>query len=139
MRYGPLLVALGGAAGATARYAISSAINARREKAVIVTPKQTPVGTMVVNVLGSFLIGVSFFGLNHRSNLWALLLVTGFCGGFTTFSTAIVESITLARAGHLRLAINSAIVTLAACALAIIGGIAFGYWLANLGSTPYLR
>ena len=49
-----------------------------------------PLGTFVVNVVGSFIIGV-LFGLVERGNLVSptmnVLLITGFCGGFTTFST----------------------------------------------------
>ena len=72
-----LLVALGGAVGSVLRYLISS-INT-----------SFPWGTFTVNVLGSLLIGllVGFVSKGLLSPEMKLLLVTGFCGGFTTFST----------------------------------------------------
>lgn len=61
-----------------------------------------PAGTFVVNILGCFLIG--FFGaLAEKNNLltaeWRLALTTGFCGGFTTFSTFANENMALLRNG----------------------------------------
>ncbi|MBO4963699.1 MAG: CrcB family protein, partial [Prevotella sp.] len=73
-----LLVAAGGAVGSVCRYLLSS-----------VHVASFPWGTLTVNVLGSLLIGL-LAGLSGRGILspeLKLLLVTGFCGGFTTFST----------------------------------------------------
>jgi fluoride exporter len=86
------LLALGGAAGALARYGLATAI-ARRAGGSF------PAGTLVVNVLGAFLLGVVVTGLATsplRVQLAALLAV-GFLGDFTTFSTFAYESVMLAR------------------------------------------
>lgn len=61
-------------------------------------PSAFPYGTLAVNITGCFLIGL-IYGLSGRGNIvspeWRLFLATGFCGGFTTFSTFSYESITL--------------------------------------------
>jgi fluoride exporter len=61
-----------------------------------------PYGTMVVNILGCFLIGL-IYGLSDRTNLindeWRIFLTVGFCGGFTTFSTFANENLNLLRDG----------------------------------------
>src|SRR5690242_2628859 len=81
MRY--LLVMLGGGAGTVARYAAASAIMAR-------AGSRFPLGTVIVNITGCFLIGVLMTLLTERYNLdpnLRLLLVVGFLGGYTTFSS----------------------------------------------------
>lgn len=89
-----VLVLVGGALGALSRYA-ASALSARLLGAGF------PWGTLVVNVVGCFLIGIAS-GLMERSafprNLWPLA-VTGFLGGFTTFSTFSIDSVLLFRDG----------------------------------------
>ena len=84
-----LLVALGGAGGSVLRYQFSN-INT-----------SFPWGTLTVNVLGSLLIGllVGFVSKGVLSPEMKLLLVTGFCGGFTTFSTFANESFGMMKAG----------------------------------------
>jgi fluoride exporter len=77
-----IMVVLGGGLGSLARYVGSSAINAR-------IGGRFPLGTMVINVTGSFLIGVLMILLTERLQPhpnWRLLLVVGFLGGYTTFS-----------------------------------------------------
>jgi fluoride exporter len=82
-----LIIFLGGGFGSTCRYIVSSLITQQFETTF-------PLGTLTVNVLGSFLIGaILAIGEKHQwSSIWTYLLVTGFCGGFTTFSTFAYEN-----------------------------------------------
>jgi CrcB protein len=65
-------------------------------------PSSIPLGTLSVNVIGCFIIGV-LFALSARGNLLSpelrLLLATGFCGGYTTFSAFASENISLLQEG----------------------------------------
>jgi fluoride exporter len=90
-----LVIALGAALGANLRYALS--IWAAQQWGT-----GFPYGTMLINVLGSFAIGVVMVLLTTRlslGNAWRLLIVTGFLGGFTTFSTFSYETYGLLVAG----------------------------------------
>ncbi len=63
-----------------------------------------PAGTLAVNVVGSFLIGMIYGWSDKAGDLapaWRLFLATGFCGGFTTFSAFSLESISLFKSGNL--------------------------------------
>lgn len=106
----PLLVAavlVAGAVGAVIRYALSRAYPVR--------PGHLPGGILIVNVVGSGIAG-AVIGLAERAALSPdvrLVLVTGFCGGLTTFSTWSVETIELADGGRWRAAILNVVVTLA--------------------------
>ena len=85
-----ILVALGGAVGSVCRYLLSG-----------INTASFPWGTFAVNILGSLLIGL-LVGLVSKGVLspeMKLLLVTGFCGGFTTFSTFANESFGMMKAG----------------------------------------
>lgn len=83
-----LIVALGGGLGSALRYAVQEILHKQIENFA-------PYGTFVVNMIGCFLIGL-FMGwaqsekyLTESTNL---LLISGFCGGFTTFSTFAMQS-----------------------------------------------
>jgi CrcB protein len=91
------LIALGGAVGSLLRYVIGGAV--QRSSA-----SGFPVGTMVVNVVGCFLIGgfVRFLLNMQTSAELRALLVVGFCGGFTTFSTFSFETVGLTGAARAR-------------------------------------
>jgi len=94
-----LAIALGGGLGAMARFGavayITPLLNYR-----------FPIGTFVVNILGSFLIGVAYVILVEKTTLpaeWRLFFITGLLGGFTTFSSFSLELLQLWQEGHLLL------------------------------------
>ncbi|MFC2080095.1 fluoride efflux transporter CrcB [Bacteroidota bacterium] len=91
-----LLVGTGGFIGSVARYFVSKLSNH-------IDFLSIPVGTLIVNVLGSFLIGF-LAGISAKSTLLnsdlRLLLMVGLCGGFTTFSTFTGENLMLMQSGQ---------------------------------------
>ena len=91
-----LAVAVGGAVGALARHGVSTAV------AAAFGPR-FPLGTLVVNVAGSFAMGWLFALFAERVHVppeMRLLLMTGLLGAFTTFSTFSVETLALLQAGR---------------------------------------
>ncbi len=88
-----LQVAIGGATGALARYSVY--------RAIAWHGPGFPVATLVVNVLGSFAMGLLVTACAHRfGNHYAPLLLTGFLGGFTTFSAFSLDALTLWERGQ---------------------------------------
>ena len=109
-------VLVSGAFGAVLRYALSRALPVR--------PGHLPGGILIVNVVGSALAG-ALIGLAERAALdgdLRLVLVTGFCGGLTTFSTWSVETIELVDGGRWRAAILNVVMTLVLGIAAAVGG-----------------
>lgn len=91
-----LLIGAGGFIGSTLRYLASQFIQNKFLSAF-------PFGTLGVNALGCFAIGL-IFALAEKGNLsaeWRLFLATGICGGFTTFSAFSVETVSLMKDGQL--------------------------------------
>lgn len=105
-----LWICLAGGLGAVARHLVDT-----RLKGIA----SWPAGVLVVNVLGSFLLGV-VSGVPG----WGAVVGTGFCGGFTTFSTACVEHLALARRRNGRVAALHVGVMLLACVCAAAAGMA---------------
>lgn len=91
-----LIVGTGGFIGSVARYFVSK-INITTGLFAL------PVGTLLVNISGSFLLGL-LVGVADRTTLlsleWRLFLMVGLCGGFTTFSTFAGENLTLMHNGQ---------------------------------------
>jgi CrcB protein len=116
------LVFVGGGFGSVLRYIIGKALNN--------TENGIPYGTFLANVLGSLLIGI-ILGLalknNTLSNNQTLLLATGFCGGFTTFSTFAYENHVFLKAGDFT---SFALYTIASFILGFLA-VFFGMWLAK--------
>ncbi|NNF58338.1 MAG: fluoride efflux transporter CrcB [Rhodothermaceae bacterium] len=103
-----LLVALGGAFGAVARYGVAFA-------AVRLGADAFPWGTWAANLLGCFLIGLVLpFVLAPQHETARLLAVTGFLGAFTTFSTFSLDTFSLGMAGRPGLALLNALGSVAA-------------------------
>lgn len=105
-----LLIALGGAVGSVSRYGLGAFVQRLAHTGF-------PVGTLAVNVAGSFLVGVlakAFMHAQTHPDLKAMLIV-GFCGGFTTFSAFSLEVIALAQGGEWAKAAAYVAASLALC------------------------
>lgn len=113
------LIAVGGAVGSALRYLIGGAV--QRSSA-----SGFPVGTMFVNVAGCFLIGAFVrYLLNMQSSAeLRALLVVGFCGGFTTFSTFTFETAGLIEGGEYARAATYILGSVALCLIATFAGMA---------------
>lgn len=118
-------VAAGGALGACSRYWLSAWIYQR-------TQSDFPWGTLIVNVAGSFLFGILFvviFSLSTLKEPMRLLVLVGFLGAFTTFSTFSFETVRLLEQGQLLLAVANLLASGFCCVL--------GLWL-GMGITRLL-
>ena len=114
----PLLIALGGAVGVGARWAVDELAAATFWTAA---PDAWPWPTLIVNVVGCALIGLAAAFLDPAGRAWSTL-VTGGLGGFTTYSTFAVEANELADAGRRPVAVAYVAVTLlAGIAAAFLG------------------
>ncbi len=83
-----------------------------------------PYGTLVVNVLGCLLVGyVLTWTADHSDDRWRLLLATGFCGAFTTFSTFAYESMEYWKQGKLSYLALNLLLTNTLCMIAVVLGI----------------
>jgi CrcB protein len=108
-----------GAVGAPARYLIDGAVLDRTRGAF-------PWGTFLINVTGSFLLGfLTGLGFNHAfPKAPRVVLGTGFCGAYTTFSTFTFESVRLLEEGATNEAIRNVLGTLLAGSFAAVAGLA---------------
>jgi fluoride exporter len=123
-----LLVLLGGALGALARYLADQAIGARTAESSF------PWGILAVNVAGSCLAG-AILGYQETAGgpAWVpVLLGTGFCGALTTFSTFGVQTVVLVEEGRARVAVVNAAFSIGAGVLACTIGWAAGQALGGL-------
>jgi CrcB protein len=118
-----LAVAAGGIVGCLARWLLSLALN--RYFPLI------PPGTLAANLIGGYIIGAAFalFSMNPALPVeWRLFVMTGFCGGLTTFSTFSMEVVLLMQNGRLAWAMGTVAVHLLGSLLMTFAGVATVTW-----------
>lgn len=114
-----LAVMLGGAVGCSLRWLISLRLNT-------LFPNLPP-GTLMVNLMGGFIIGAALAWFLKNPQLdpaWKLLIVTGMCGGLTTFSTFSAEIVVLIQAGKYFWAMSSVMIHVIGSLLMTFAGFA---------------
>ncbi|HUQ46818.1 MAG TPA: fluoride efflux transporter CrcB [Gemmatimonadaceae bacterium] len=114
-----LWIGFGGAAGSVLRYLIGGFIQRSAHSGF-------PAGTLVVNVLGCFLIGVlaqHYVNVQAHPNMRAALM-TGFCGGFTTFSAFSLETVGLLRGAEYGKTAAYLVLSVSVSILATVSGMA---------------
>jgi CrcB protein len=114
-----LAISLGASLGALLRWWLGLALNG-------LFPTIPP-GTLAANLVGGYVVGlaIAFFGTYSAiAPEWRLLVITGFCGGLTTFSTFSAEIVMLLQQGRTAWALGAAAVHLAGSVLATLAGIA---------------
>jgi len=117
-----LLIASGGALGAVSRYLVSNGVHN-------MLGRDFPYGTLSVNVLGSLLMGFIYILLLERMDPgahWRPLLLIGFLGAFTTFSTFSIETLNLVEAGELFRAMLNILLSVTTCLIACWAGVLLG-------------
>ncbi len=119
-----LVIAIGAALGALLRWVLGLKFNDLYPA--------IPPGTLAANLIGGYVVGVAialFSALPSLSPEWRLFVITGFCGGLTTFSTFSAEVTTLLQQGRLLWAVSAITTHVAGSLLATLGGIATVSWL----------
>ncbi len=116
-----VMVGVGGALGAVARFGVNHG-------AVHIFGHGFPWATMIVNIIGSFLMGImiaKFSTMDHVSNEVKSLITTGFLGAFTTFSTFSLDFVTLWERGEMIQAFGYMLISV----IASISALMFALWL----------
>lgn len=116
-------IALGSALGALLRWQLGLKLNA-------LFPTVPP-GTLAANLIGGYVIGLGlafFSALPGLAPEWRLLVITGFCGGLTTFSTFSAEIATLLQQGRLSWALGSVMAHVVGSVLMTFAGITTVAW-----------
>ena len=120
---GVIAVSLGASAGALLRWWLGARLNAYFPA--------IPPGTLAANLIGGYVVGiaVAFFATyTALAPEWRLLIITGFCGGLTTFSTFSAELVTLLQQGRVPLALAAAAAHLCGSLLMTVAGIGTVVW-----------
>ena len=120
-------ICIGGALGTGARYLVSG-------WALAALGAGFPYGTLAVNLLGSFLLGVVMhlaLAVRAIGPTMRLTLATGVLGGFTTYSTFNYETLQYLRDGAFALAVVNVVVTVVTCLIAGMAGLALAQWWAG--------
>ncbi len=113
-----LMIGTGSFIGGVLRFLISQFVQSK-------TPFAFPFGTLAVNIIGCFIIG-TVFGMGEKAHLsaeWRLFIMTGVCGGFTTFSAFGLETVSLLRDGQTLFAFTYICSSLLLGLLATFGGL----------------
>ena len=112
-----MIIAVGGGIGAVLRFSMINGVHGW-------VGRGFPYGTMLVNVLGSLLIGTAYILLvqkaSHQQSLLALLFMTGLLGGFTTYSAFTLDTIQLIQRGEIMASVIYIVMT-TMCSLAACG------------------
>jgi fluoride exporter len=125
-----LLIGIGGAIGSVVRFWVSGLIATRFGQTF-------PLGTLVVNVTGSFVIGL-FAALSEPEGRWLInpslrqFFMIGICGGYTTFSSFSLQTLTLVQEGEWFRAVMNSIASFALCLFAVW----LGYLVITLINKP---
>lgn len=120
-------LALGGAIGTLLRYQINLFFTARLGEAM-------PWGTIFINITGSFAIGL-FAALTEAGGRWPVppdirtFMLVGLCGGYTTFSSFSLQTLTLLQTGEIFRAIGNVVLSVVICILAVWAGFTLPAWL----------
>ncbi len=120
-----LVISIGAAAGALLRWRLGVELNS-------LFPV-LPLGTLAANLVGGYIIGLAidyFAQAPHLSPVWRLLIITGFCGGLTTFSTFSAEVVTRLQEGDLLWAMG-------AIAIHVVGSLTMTF--AGIATVQLLR
>lgn len=113
------MIAIGGAAGAALRFFISNIM-------LQWLGKGFPFGTLLVNILGSFLLGLVYALVEHGQVdiiPWRTLVIIGFLGAFTTFSTFSLDSLLLLQQGHMWKGLANIFLNMTLCLAAAWAGL----------------
>lgn len=117
-----VMIAAGGAVGSLMRFIFSTGVHR-------VVGRDFPYGTLSVNVFGSLLMGILYIVLIERASVgaeWRALLLVGFLGAFTTFSTFSIETLNLIENGELIKAGTNVFLSVFLCVLAAWLGVIIG-------------
>ena len=117
-----LAIAAGGAVGSVMRYAVSTGVYS-------MLGRNFPYGTLAVNVIGSFLMGLLFVLMVERldmSAVWRMAVLVGFLGAFTTFSTFSIETVNLLQGGDFLRALLNIVISVVFCLVATWIGFRLG-------------
>lgn len=120
-----LLVGAGGFFGANARYLVNAFV-AKHLSASL------PWGTLLVNVSGSFFVGAFLVWTTERVIAdpgYRFLVVIGFCGAYTTFSSYAFETARLMEQGHVWTAVGNLLMNNLLAILSAVGGVALARWV----------
>lgn len=114
-------VSIGAALGALMRWQLGERLNR-------LFPSIPP-GTLVANIIGGYVVGLALAVLAQREDLpteWRLFIITGFCGGLTTFSSFSSEVVSLLQQGRFSLATSSILLHVGTSLVATLAGL--GTW-----------